>query len=39
MKFLAELDPNFSGEIGEAAAAGSKSSGLDDKKDSKTPCL
>jgi ATP-dependent Clp protease ATP-binding subunit ClpC len=38
-EILAELDPNFSGEIGEAAAAGSKSGGLDDKKDSKTPAL
>ena len=38
-EILAELDPNFSGETGEAAAAGSKSSGNDDKKDSKTPAL
>ena len=38
-EILAELDPNFSGETGEAAAAGSKSSGPDDKKDSKTPAL
>ena len=38
-EILAELDPNFSGETGEAAAAGSKSSGTDDKKDSKTPAL
>ena len=38
-EILAELDPNFSGETGEAAAAGSKSGGSDDKKDSKTPAL
>ena len=38
-EILAELDPNFSGETGEAAAAGSNSSGIDDKKDSKTPAL
>ncbi|MEC8613972.1 MAG: ATP-dependent Clp protease ATP-binding subunit, partial [Verrucomicrobiota bacterium] len=38
-EILAELDPNFSGEIGEATAAGTKSSGPDDKKDSKTPAL
>ena len=38
-EILAELDPNFSVETGEAAAAGSKSSGSDDKKDSKTPAL
>ena len=38
-EILAELDPNFSGETGEAAAAGSNSGGLDDKKDNKTPAL
>ena len=38
-EILAELDPNFSGETGEAAAAGSNPSGLDDKKDNKTPAL
>lgn len=38
-EILAELDPNFSGEIGEVAAAGSKSGASDDKKDSKTPAL
>jgi ATP-dependent Clp protease ATP-binding subunit ClpC len=38
-EILAELDPNFSGETGEAAAAGSNPSGLEDKKDSKTPAL
>ena len=38
-EILAELDPNFSGETGETASAGSKSSGNDDKKDSKTPAL
>ena len=37
-EILSELDPNFSGETGEAASAGS-SSGIDDKKDSKTPAL
>ena len=35
-EILAELDPNFSGETGEAAAAGSNPGGLDDKKDNKT---
>ncbi len=38
-EILAELDPNFSGETGEAAAAGSNPGGLDDKKDNKTPAL
>jgi ATP-dependent Clp protease ATP-binding subunit ClpC len=38
-EILAELDPNFSGETGEAAAVGSNPGGLDDKKDSKTPAL
>ena len=38
-EILAELDPNFSGEIGEVAAAGSKSGASDDKKESKTPAL
>ncbi|MGZ0654214.1 ATP-dependent Clp protease ATP-binding subunit [Coraliomargarita sp. W4R53] len=39
-EILAELDPNFSGETEEAAAAGSKSSGSpEDKKDGKTPAL
>ena len=38
-EILAELDPNFSGETGEATAAGSNPSSLDDKKDSKTPAL
>jgi ATP-dependent Clp protease ATP-binding subunit ClpC len=38
-EILAELDPNFSGETGEATAAGSNPSGLDDKKDTKTPAL
>ena len=37
-EILSELDPNFSGETGEAASAGSNS-GIDDKKDSKTPAL
>ena len=37
-EILSELDPNFSGETGETASAGS-SSGIDDKKDSKTPAL
>ncbi len=37
-EILAELDPNFSGEP-EEAIAGGKSSGPDDKKDSKTPAL
>ena len=38
-EILAELDPNFSGETGEAAAAGSNPGGLDDKKENKTPAL
>ena len=38
-EILAELDPNFSGETGEATAAGSNPSSLDDKKDTKTPAL
>jgi ATP-dependent Clp protease ATP-binding subunit ClpC len=38
-EILAELDPNFSGETGEAAAAGSNPGGIDDKKDNKTPAL
>ena len=38
-EILAELDPNFSGETEEAAAAGAKSGGGEDKKDSKTPAL
>ena len=38
-EILAELDPNFSGETGEATAAGSNPGSLDDKKDSKTPAL
>ena len=38
-EILAELDPNFSGETGEAAAAGSNPAGIDDKKDNKTPAL
>ena len=38
-EILAELDPNFSGEPGETATAGSNPRGLDDKKDSKTPAL
>jgi ATP-dependent Clp protease ATP-binding subunit ClpC len=37
-EILAELDPNFSGEPEEAAAAG-KGPSLEDKKDSKTPAL
>ena len=37
-EILAELDPNFSGEP-EEAAAGGRSSGAEDKKDSKTPAL
>ncbi|WP_345786206.1 ATP-dependent Clp protease ATP-binding subunit [Coraliomargarita algicola] len=37
-EILAELDPNFSGETEEAAAAG-KPGGPEDKKDSKTPAL
>jgi ATP-dependent Clp protease ATP-binding subunit ClpC len=37
-EILSELDPNFSGETGEPASAGSNS-GIDDKKDSKTPAL
>jgi ATP-dependent Clp protease ATP-binding subunit ClpC len=38
-EILAELDPNFSCETGEATAAGSNPSSLDDKKDTKTPAL
>ncbi|MEC8613797.1 MAG: Clp protease N-terminal domain-containing protein, partial [Verrucomicrobiota bacterium] len=38
-EILAELDPNFSGDTEEAATAGSNSSGIDDKKDTKTPAL
>lgn len=37
-EILAELDPNFSGEPEEAAAAG-KGGNPEDKKDSKTPAL
>jgi ATP-dependent Clp protease ATP-binding subunit ClpC len=37
-EILAELDPNFSGEL-EEAAAGGKSGSPEDKKDSKTPAL
>ncbi len=37
-EILAELDPNFSSESGEAAAAGGQGA-ADEKKDSKTPAL
>ena len=36
---LSELDPNFSGEGGEAVASGSPGRSSEDKKDSKTPAL
>ncbi|MDQ8195741.1 ATP-dependent Clp protease ATP-binding subunit [Coraliomargarita sp. SDUM461004] len=38
-EILAELDPNFSGDSEEAAAAGNKAGSPEDKKDSKTPAL
>ncbi|MGK0176161.1 MAG: ATP-dependent Clp protease ATP-binding subunit ClpC [Lentimonas sp.] len=38
-EILSELDPNFSGESGEAVASGSSGRSPDDKKDTKTPAL
>jgi ATP-dependent Clp protease ATP-binding subunit ClpC len=38
-EILAELDPNFSGDVENAATAGSTGAAPDERKDSKTPAL